>query len=46
MRYQGKNQELLILENIEGKSAGALTVHIPSGLIFLWFKTKQSIKVD
>lgn len=46
MRYQGRNQELLILESVEGKPVDPLTMPIPSGLIFLWFKTKQSIKVD
>jgi len=46
MHYQGINQELLILERVEGKSVDSLTRPIPSGLIFLWFKTKQAIKVD
>lgn len=46
MRYQGRSQELLILESIQGKPVDSLKVPIPSGLIFLWFKTKQSVKVD
>ncbi len=46
MHYQGRNQELLILESVEGKPADSLSIPISHGLIFLWFKTKQSIKVD
>lgn len=46
MRYQGKSHELLILENIKGRAVDSLMAPTPSGLAFLWFKTKQIIKVD
>ncbi len=46
MHYQGRNQELLILQVIEGKPVEVLTTPIPSALTFLWVTTKQAIKVD
>ncbi len=46
MHYQGRNQELLILESVEDKPVDSLTVAISGELSFLWFKTNQSVKVD
>lgn len=47
MQYQGRNQELLILENVEGKGIHSLHLPmIPGSLTFLWFKTRQSIHID
>jgi hypothetical protein len=46
MRYQGKNQELLILENVNDKSIDSLKLPIPNALTFLWFKFSQAVKLD
>lgn len=46
MKYHGKNQEILVLENVEGKAVDSLRVPITSGLTFLWLTKKQTIQVD
>lgn len=46
MQYRGLNKELLVLESIKDKPVDSLTIPVPGGLIFLWFKKKQSVKVD
>jgi AraC family transcriptional activator of pobA len=46
MHYHGTNQEMLVLESIEGNHADLLTTDLPSALTFLWFKSNQSVKLD
>jgi AraC family transcriptional regulator, transcriptional activator of pobA len=46
VHYQGRHQELLMLEEVRGELPPPFTTSVTTGLTFVWFVKSQSVKVD